>query len=114
MLKTPAFRTIFKLEYPQSVIKYGKPAIRQACYNKAQVVEKERQDFLRAVFCKQSSRSGRTTKYSEKEGQASKPGALTQTIESQRLTIAQGRIGEAFERLTIIQKQLDTDVEKRA
>ena len=114
MSKTPAFRTAFKLEFPLAITKFGKPALRQACHNKAQVVEKERNDFLRAVFCKQSSRSGRTTKYSEKEGQSSKPGALTQTIESQRLIIAQGRIGEAFERLTIIQKRLDADVEKRA
>jgi hypothetical protein len=114
MLKTPAFRTAFKLEYPLAVTKFGKPALRQTCYNKEQTVNKERKDFLRALFCKQSSRSGRTTKFSEKEGQSSKLGPLTQDIESQRLTIAQERIGEAFERLTILQKRLDADVEKRA
>ena len=114
MLKTPAFRAIQKLEYAQSVIRFGKAAIRQACQNKTQTVDKERHDFLRALFCKRNSWSGRTTKFSEKEGQSSKPGSLTEKIESQRLMIAQERIGEAFERLTIIQKQLDIDVDKRA
>jgi hypothetical protein len=113
MLKTPAFRTLFKLEYKNAVIKHGKPTIRKACQNKEQAVNKERQDFLRALFCKRNSWSGRVTKFSEKEGQSSKPGALTQKIESQRLMIAQERIGEAFERLTVFQKRLDADLEKR-
>lgn len=106
----PSFHTTFRLDYPQAVIKFGRAKVREACANKKESVDKERGDLLRALFCKRNSNSGRTTKYDESEHRDPKPGPLTRKIESTKLTIGQERIGEAFERLAIFQKRLDSEV----
>ena len=91
-------------------MKFGRPAIKAACTNKEAVVAKEREDFLRALFCKKNSNSGRVTKYDESEHREPKAGPLARKINSTKLMIAQERIGEAQDRLQIFRNRLEADL----
>jgi hypothetical protein len=108
--KTPPFRKLWKLEYPQAKIKFGREVVKTACTNKEAVVVKERADLLRGLFCKKNSNSGRVTKYDESEHREPKAGPLAQKINSTKNQIAQERIGEAQERLTVFQNRLEADL----
>jgi hypothetical protein len=108
--KTTPFRTLWKLEYPQAKIKFGREVVKTACTNKEAVVVKERADLLKALFHKKNSSSGRVTKYDESEHREPKAGPLAQKINATKNQIAQERIGEAQERLTVFQNRLEADV----
>lgn len=105
----PSFRKVWKLGYAQAAIKYPRNVLVQVCVNKQATVNKERVDFLKAIFNRKNSSSGRIRKYDDDEHREPKPTPLFKKIESTKNLISQERIGEAFERLTIFRNHLVTD-----
>lgn len=112
-MQIPSFRTLNKLEYSQSAIKYPRAVLQLSCQNKAQAIEQDRQGLLRTLFGRKRWRSGRVTKHAEEESKAAKRGILSDLINSPKASRAQARIGEQWDRLNIFQRRLESEIHDR-